>query len=181
MKNILIFVLLLVTSCKSDDLNLSYFNNQQKEILKNILKENDNIFSLKSNLSISDAYFEHIKKLDNSESPTELLNNIFLKDVSYCESLHELNIFNLSKNKAYKSEREITNYDLNMKSNYLDFLKSISKKNKAILKYYNSIISSGGISPSSTKIILYYLTKENLKNENIRLIIGIHFLLINNS
>ena len=64
MKNILIFVLLLVTSCKSNDLNLSYFNNQQKEILKKILKENDKIFSLKSNLSISDAYFEHIKKLD---------------------------------------------------------------------------------------------------------------------
>ena len=180
MKNILIFVLLLVTSCKSNDLNLSYFNNQQKEILKKILKENDKIFSLKSNLSISDAYFEHIKKLDNSKSPNELINNFFCKDISSYKSLHKYNIFNLSKSKAFRSVREITYYDLNMKSNYLVFLKSISKKNKAISKYYRSIILSGGISPSSTKLLLHYLTKEDLKNENIRLILSMHFLLINN-
>jgi organic radical activating enzyme len=181
MKNILIIILLLVTSCKSDNINLSFFNNQQKEILKKILKENDIIFSLKNNSSISDTYFEHIKKMDNSESPNELLNNLFLKDVLFCEALHKSNIFTLNKYKASNSEKEIINYDLNMKSNYLDFLKHISKKNKTILKYYNSIISSGGISPSSTKLILHYLTKEDLKNKNIRLIIGVHFLLINNS
>lgn len=181
MKNIFIFILLLVTSCKSDNVNLSFFNNQQKEILKKILIENDIIFSLKNNSSISDSYFEHIKKIDNSESPNELLNNLFLKDVLFCESLHKSSIFNLSKDKVSNSEKEIINYDLNMKSNYLDFLKHISKKNKTILKYYNSIMSSGGISPSSTKLILHYLTKEDLKDKNIRLIIGLHFLLINNS
>lgn len=180
MKNIFIFILLLVTSCKSDNINLSFFNNQQKEILKNILEENDSIFLLENNLSIPDTYFEHLKKLKKSESPEDVLNNIFLKDVSYCESLHKSNIFTLDKYKAFKSEREITNYGLNLKSNYLDFLKHISKKNKTILKYYNSIISSGGISPASVAIILHYPTKKDLENENIRLIIGVHFLLINN-
>jgi len=130
MKNIFIFILLLLTSCKSDNVSLSFFNNQQKEILKKILKENDNIFSHKKNSSISNTYFEHIKKLDNSESPNELSNNLFIKEVSYCEFLHKLNIFNLIKDKSFKSERKIINYNLNMKSNYLDFLKSISKINK---------------------------------------------------
>ncbi|MHB1107102.1 MAG: hypothetical protein ACYCZ2_12130 [Lutibacter sp.] len=181
MKNIFIFILLLLTSCKSDDLNLSFFNKTQKEILKKILKENDSIFSLKNNLSISDKYFEHTKKLDNSESPNELLDNLFIKDISFCESLHKSNIFNLNKSKVYNSEREASSYYLNIQSNYLKYLEEYSKKNSTILKYYNSLISSGGISPASTKIILHFLTKKDLENENIRLIVGIHFLLVNNS
>lgn len=181
MKTIYIFILILFIGCTSKDLNLSFFDKPQKEILKNILEKNDAIFSLKNNLSISDKYYEHMKKLDNSESPNELLNNLFLKDVSFCESLLKSNIFNLNKQKAFHSEKEISSYDLNMQSNYLKFLEYYSKKNNTIYKYYNSLISTGGISPVSTKIILHYLTKKDLENENIKLIIGVHFLLLNNS
>lgn len=181
MKKKIIIILLLLTSCNSYELDLSIFNNQQKVILKNILEGNDNIFSNENNLSISDSYFNHLKKLKKSESPDDVLNNIFLKDNSYCEALRKSNIFILEKYKTLKSKKESTIYTLNYKSNYLDFLERISKNNDVILKYYNSIISSGGISPESNAIILHYLTKEDLKNENIRLIVGIHFLLINNS
>jgi len=182
MKIIYIFILLFISSCTSKDLNLAFFNKPQKEILKKILKKNDSIFLLNNNnLSISNAYFEHLKKLDNSESPNELLNNLFIRNNSYCKSLYKSNVFILSKDKAFNSANEFISYDLNIKSNYFSFLKYFSKKNKTILKYYNSLLSSGGISPSSTKLILHYLTKEDLVDDNIRLIVCIHFLLINNS
>lgn len=181
MKTVLISILFFITSCKSQNLNLSFFNDSQKEILKTILKQNDSNIIEFSKLPINEAYYKHIKELRLSIYASDILNNKFLKDVVLCESLENSSIFILKKVKIYNPKGESLKYDLNLESKYLFFLKHLSKNNKVILDYYNSIISTGTLSPVSTAIILHYLTKEDLKNENIRLIIGIHFLLINNS
>jgi len=183
MKNIFyIFILLIsLNSCNYEKLDLNYFNKPQKELLKMLLQKNDSILKQNYKLPIYKAYFKQIKKLDSSKKASDISNNIFLKDSLFINKLFNTDIFYLTKVKTYNSEHEELVYYLNMKGNYLIFLKHISSENKAILKYYNSLISAGNISPASTKILLHSLTKEDLKSENIRLIVSINFLLINNS
>jgi hypothetical protein len=181
MKHIFILAILFLTSCNSENLNLSLFDKSQKEILKKIIMLNDSLLNQYNNFPINESYYNQLKKLNNSQSASEILNNEFIKDDSFCISLQKSNIIILKKAKKYNPKGEGFVYSLNLDSNYLSFIKHLSNKNNTILEYYNSIISTGTLSPISTKIITHYLTKEDLKNDNIRLVISVHFLLINNS
>jgi len=163
---------MIFVCCETENkLDLQHFNNSQKKTLIKLLNENDNILTKKYNSPVYDSYFKQLEELNNKNNSSEINNNYFNKKTSYCKSLSNLDIFNLNNEKYY---------DLNLKSEYLPYLKRVSNRNRTILRYYNSILSSGGISPVSTTTILNYFTKEDLKNDNIRLIINVHFLLINN-
>jgi len=186
MKKPLLLVLILIISCNTDKLNLNYFNNSQKKILKELLERNDNILKKSDNESVANAYYKQLEKLDNSISASDVINNSFVKDVTPCKLLKENNIFKLVKvrvhNPSDKSYHIALKYALNYKSKYLDFLKFYSSKNKVIFKYYKFILLTGDMtSPVLTKILLHELTKEDLENQNIRLIVCMHFLLLNNS
>jgi len=178
------FIILLIVSCTSNNLNLEQFNDQQKKTLVDLLKQNDNnlIKSFKSsNANIGEVYYEYIERLNLKSDPNEISKNIFIKDKQLVDELIKLTIFNKSNIKVYKSNTNINGFNINLKGNYIEFLEFNAKSNKSILDYFNSVKSTGSLSPSSTKILLTSFDKKDLMNENIRLILCVHFLLVNNS
>jgi len=178
------FIILLIVSCTSNSLNLELFNDQQKHILIDLLHQNDDnlIKSFKSNHSnIGEVYFDYIKRLNMKSDPNEISKNIFIKDEQFVDELIKLTLLNKSMKKVYKSNTNINGFNINLKGNYIEYLEFIAKSNKSILNYLISVKSTGSLSPGSTKILLTSFDKKDLKNENIRLIICVHFLLINNS
>ena len=182
MKYYYLVFLVVVFSCTNENLNLELFNISQKNILNEILEKNDSSLTKAFDLnqsSIEDVYYNHLKSLNEvglSEIPI-----LFIKDKSYLEGLYNVNLISRSKIKIYKTGEKINKFNLNLNGEYIDFLEFIAKSNDLVFRYLTSIKSSGGLSPVSTKLILSSFKKKDLKNDNIRLIVCIHFLLINNS
>ena len=105
---------------------------------------------------------------------------MFLENLDYCDRLRELNIFTLDS--VYDRLLHKRYYDYNLKifdTNYIDFLLALSDQNENIAQWVYDYRASGEISPVTTPQLLDCITKEDLQDENVRLVIGVHLLLAN--
>lgn len=183
MKIALLISFIILSSCSKNKLTLDNFNNSQRTILSNLLKENDSILENKFGSTLANSYYKHLAELKNSENISYALQkSLFVHDLRTCELFLNNDIFIVEDiTKFYGNEKiEAKMYNLNFKSPYIKFLDSISKQNQVIEEYNNALKISGSLSPSSTAILLKKVIEDDLANDNIRLILGVHFLLLTN-
>ncbi len=74
--------------------------------------------------------------------------------------------------------QELT-YELN--GPYVQFLKELGRSNTIINDYYETLVATGGISPAMEGMVMYDLIDSKLDKVEVRLMIAIHFLTINDN
>ena len=182
MKKYLLLVLLFsITFCTDKKINWKNFSDLERKTLNEIVIKNDSIFKLYNNQNdkpLNKIYYNYLKEIYN-KGFEGISNNIFYYDSEMINNLYELNFLEKKKTKFFKTGKEGYSLNLKMQSNYIDFLEYIAERNPVILEYLNIFRSTGGLPPTSTALLLVNLTSDNLNDENIRLILGMHFLIIN--
>lgn len=183
MKKYLLFILIFsITFCTDKKMNWKSFSDLEHKTLNEIVIKNDSIFNQlykSKDIPLNEAYYNYLNEI-SKKGLEGISNNIFYSDSIVINNFYNLNYLEKKKTKFFKSGKEGYNLDLKIQSNYIDFLEYIAERNPVILEYLNLIKSSGGLPPNSTKILLVNLTNEDLNDINIRLILGMHFLIINN-
>lgn len=184
MRNIfLIFLLFALMGCKSNDLNLEIFLPNVQGVLNTILEKNDSIISSNYSEPVAESYFKYTQNLAPRIFENGSINKFFTDSI-YCDSLYIYKIFNFEGRQQFGAVRHPRDlektYSLNFYGPYLSYLKLLGKQNKTIETYYEHSLSNGSVDMSIYPLVRD-LTLKDLKNENVRLVLGIHLLLFNDS
>lgn len=187
MKTILIFFfsLLLSTSC-------IYNKGKDKELERVFTKndiENINRFVGQFDLRIKDKF----EAPDIQNSYLMFFNN--LKQVKTVSELEERISFlapvkkfiytDMERKTANKiwilspviNSDQITNIGkINLKGDFIKFLERVSTENKSLKEYYDSIRIAGDISPSSISFLIDNQSDLNVRDEQIRFVIAVHYM-----
>ncbi len=183
--NMLLLLVLFFLGCSNHNYKNSFFNDKQRGLVNILLKQNDSLLEKKYKLPPNQAFFKQIEELRKSESADKVLNNSFLSNQKMLNDFTDAGFLNRTRFRSYDTVNKKFvvvkrfNYSLNLESSYMKFLEAVSKRNKTINEYSKSIKSSGGISPVSTALLIHKINKQECNDRNIRLIIGIHFLILN--
>ena len=184
---IILFLLVIFTGCTSNDLkndlNLDIFISPQQEVLKAILKKNDSIMmSLNNTLSISDAYLNHVTEIHTLMYEHQKFRNSFIRSIEFCKRLDEYEILKLhpTRTRVGRTKKYVSKltYGLNFFSSYMSYLQLLGRNNETIRNYRERVLSQGDITFAGYDL-MKDLTLEDLKDENVRLVIGVHYLIVN--
>lgn len=179
-KIILFLILLLIISCSKQQKPLDVFNSQELKIFKELIQTNDSIIlqlTKDQHIKINKAYDNYLKLL-NQQGLKGITENLFFTGNKMIDELCDLGIFNKESFFDRSGAKKGSIY-LQRSGNYIRFLEQVARYNSIINKYLKDYNLTGGLSPIATKLIVSQLTPEDLNDKNIRLIVGIHFLIIN--
>ena len=190
-KKIIVIIGLLMFGCQtkqSDDLFKSAilseaFSENEISDLKKVMKFFDDEIKLSfSSESLINSYSVFFKKSKEMMNEGQLYINISSsKQDSLFDNLNDNTINKIwVKGKRYneKDTTEIISLDINSK--YIQFLRSLSKKNNLIQGYVNQLIVAGDISPNKSFFFIQNFDSLNFNSEELRLIMAIHYLTLNN-
>jgi hypothetical protein len=88
-------------------------------------------------------------------------------------------IWKIEKSLDLRTNENVKDLGLNYNGKYLDFLKKYGEDNKAVQSYFESIKTSGDISPSTNAIIIKEYKLLDISDIRTKLIIAIHYLTLN--
>ncbi|WP_340198825.1 hypothetical protein [Ascidiimonas sp. W6] len=188
MRRLILLILILNLSCKSQsstpELKANFSADQIADLKKitkffesQICKNDQTDFKSCFEPILPDLInvgYEPIVELLDFQMQKEFYNSIgkttFNEIWNFCETT------NLKTNKNYQSICA-----KGLESKYADFLVAVGQNNKFVKKYADRLITSGDFESSTLLQQWIYTNKESfdLVNPNIKLIIAIHFLSIN--
>jgi hypothetical protein len=183
MKKISLIIFLAFIGCNSNSLLKNELNEHQSILLEELLIINDSILRnhvvKNENIEINKLYFSYLQIKNTQNDLSTLSDNLFCSDKNLLEDLFENELLTKSNTKSYKPEGIVVEYDFNLQGVYRNYLYSVSKDSNFASRYLKELVTAGGLSPTLTKLLVSTITKDDLKNENVRLIVGLHFLLLN--
>ena len=179
-KYLLLILLFSITFCTNKKTSWKNFSDLEYKTLNKIVIKNDSVFNQlykSEDIPINEAYYNYLNEV-SKKGLEGISNNIFYSDRVMINSLYELNFLEKKKTKFFESGKEGYSLELKIQSNYINFLEYVAVRNPVILEYLNIFKSTGALPPTST-LLLVNLKSEDLNDINIRLILGVHFLIIN--
>jgi hypothetical protein len=182
MNRIIVVLFIVIIGCKSKDIDLAYFDDSQRAILTDLMETNEieirnHYRNYKSKVNV--LFSDYLNQINDADDLHVVSSSVFLRDEMILEELYKegLLVKNVDVRGEFSLEKE--GFDINPDGPYIEFLESKAQDSDPIEKYYNRTILDGGISPILTKLVLSSFSKNDLKDENLRLIISIHFLILN--
>ena len=189
---LLIFILTLINcsgkknKLADSDTFLKSFNQTEIEDLQLLFNFfNESICSSKEKESIDECYDYFFKKMEkgadtgNMELTLDFENQKRIYNPFSDSTFNEIWAYGKSWNYRDYPKDTFRTVSLNLKGQYINFLKEVGKTDKVIKNYYEAIEVAGDISPSLIAGLLMNHDSYNVKDIRVKFIIAIHYLTLN--
>lgn len=184
-------ILLTLNSCKQNETNLSQypliketFNKSEIVDLEKILTFFDyQIHQEFKTKSIKDDYsFFYKKSLKDLENGIMYIGFSLRQQDSLFREINQKTISEIwNKGKSFKETDTVNIIYLKTDSKYIEFLKSLGKKNNYIKSYTDDLTNFLDITPHQSYFFTNNYDSLNFNDDRVRLIIAIHYLTLNDT